>query len=282
MATQNNNFENYYQSLYKERWPILKKSLLIQVMPAAFSDGLKKPYMMDRASIIAAQALRLPKNGLILDACAAPGGKSLVIASCMGKKTVLVANELSAQRRQRLSLILDEHLDDEKRQRIKITGIDAARLGSMSKEQNKYDAILLDVPCSSERHVMQDEKAFSKWTSARPRFLSQRQWSLLSAAFLILKEGGSLVYSTCAITPEENDNVAERLFAKYKNRVLLDEPDFAEGEKTKYGRIILPDVCDGIGPMYVARFGKTKTPLPTEKAPAPEQLDLQDCDLLAK
>jgi 16S rRNA (cytosine1407-C5)-methyltransferase len=95
-----------------------------------------------------------------------------------------------------------------------------------------------------------------QWTPARPRYLSQRQWSLLSAAFLLLNEGGSIVYSTCAITPEENDNVVSRLFQKYGSQLVIDEPDFPEGEKTQYGRIILPDQCDGMGPMYFARFGK--------------------------
>jgi 16S rRNA (cytosine1407-C5)-methyltransferase len=94
------------------------------------------------------------------------------------------------------------------------------------------------------------------WTAARPRFLSRRQWALLSACFLMLKHGGSLVYATCALCPEENDNVASRLVQKYGDQTVLDRPDFAEGEETPLGRIILPDRSDGIGPMYVARFGK--------------------------
>jgi 16S rRNA (cytosine1407-C5)-methyltransferase len=104
--------------------------------------------------------------------------------------------------------------------------------------------------------VIQDNCALAKWTPSRPRFLSQRQWSLLSAAFLLLKEGGSLVYSTCAISTVENDGVAERLFKKYRAQVQLDPPGFTEGEKTQYGRLIMPDQGEGMGPMYVARFIK--------------------------
>ena len=215
--------------------------------------------MLDRASILAALALRLPKEGIILDACAAPGGKSLVLCSRMENETTLIANELSAQRRRRLSAILHDHLDSDKRQQVKITGFDAAKLGGRKSENGRFDAILLDAPCSSERHVIQDKTALAKWTPGRPRFLSQRQWSLLSSAFLLLKENGSLVYATCAISPEENDSVAERLIQKYQTRVLLDSPDFTDGEKTQYGRIIMPDECDGMGPMYVARFKKLTT-----------------------
>jgi 16S rRNA (cytosine1407-C5)-methyltransferase len=103
---------------------------------------------------------------------------------------------------------------------------------------------------------MADPAALAKWTPARPRFLARRQWALLSSAFLLLQNGGSLVYVTCAITSEENDGVAARLLEKYRDEAVLDMPDFPEGESTEYGRIILPDESGGMGPMYVARFGK--------------------------
>ena len=254
MSYINQDFEDYYKEIYMDRWPILRESLLCPVKTIAFNDGLIKPYMMDRASIIAAGSLRLPESGIVLDACAAPGGKSLVLTSRIAETVCLVSNEFSAERRRRLSRVLNEHLAEEKRAQIKITGFDAARLGR--KKEPCYDAIILDVPCSSERHVITDNKALSKWTSARPRFLCARQWSLLSAAFLILNEGGSLVYSTCAISTAENDNVVSRLLKKYSSQVVIDEPDISNGEKTQYGRIILPDKCDGMGPMYIARFKK--------------------------
>jgi 16S rRNA (cytosine1407-C5)-methyltransferase len=205
---------------------------------------------------LAALSLKLPESGIILDACAAPGGKSLVIASRMGSAAELLANELSAERRRRLANVLDEHLDAEKRSRVKVSGFDAASLGGRKTERGRFDAILLDVPCSSERHVLRNEKALEAWTAARPRFLSRRQWSLLSAAFLLLKPGGSLVYATCALANEENDAVVSRLFAKYGEDLILDEPSFVEGEKTEYGRFMLPDACQGMGPMYVAAFLK--------------------------
>jgi 16S rRNA (cytosine1407-C5)-methyltransferase len=103
---------------------------------------------------------------------------------------------------------------------------------------------------------MADPGALSKWTPARPHFLARRQWALLSSAFLLLQNGGSLIYVTCAITPEENDAVAARLLEKYRGEAILEMPDFPEGEPTGCGRIILPDTCGGMGPMYVARFGK--------------------------
>jgi len=227
---------------------------------------------MDRASVLAAASLRLPEEGLILDACAAPGGKSLVLITRMARNDALrtargdfsaaaggarlLCNELSRERRRRLESVLDEHLDEENRRRVDVSGFDAAKAGGKKGERSRFDAILVDAPCSSERHVIQSPKALAEWTPARPRRLSSRQWSLLSAAFLLLKSGGSLVYATCALTPEENDGPVSRLLEKYAGEIELDEPDFAEGENTKYGRLILPDESGGMGPMYVARLRK--------------------------
>ena len=251
-------FEEHYQNLFGERWAQLRECLLLPAASVPYSEGLTKPYMMDGASVLAAASLRLPDSGIILDACAAPGGKSLVLASRMAGGVELLCNELSSERRRRLKNVLDEHLDSEKRQQVTVSGFDAAELGGKKKEWSRFDAILLDVPCSSERHVIQSPKALAEWKPARPRFLSRRQWALLSAAFLLLKPGGSLVYATCALSPEENDGPVSRLLEKYSGKIELDEPDFTPGEKTKYGRLILPDESGGIGPMYVARFCKGK------------------------
>jgi 16S rRNA (cytosine1407-C5)-methyltransferase len=187
----------------------------------------------------------------------------------MAGEVKLLCNELSTERRRRLASVLESHLDFEKRSRVTVSGFDAASLGGRKSERGRFEAILLDAPCSSERHVIQSPKALAEWTEARPRFLSRRQWSLLSSAFLLLKGGGCLVYATCALSPIENDGPVSRLLEKYATDIELDEPDFSEGEKTKYGRLILPDTSinvgasadapAGMGPMYVARFRKLAT-----------------------
>jgi 16S rRNA (cytosine1407-C5)-methyltransferase len=262
---RNEAFECYYRNLYGARWeggsprpgerPAgLRQSLVEEGAPAAFAEGLREPYFLDAASVLAARSLRVPAGGIILDACAAPGGKALVIAAAMPEGTRLLANELSAERRRRLAAALDRHLPEEKRVRVTVSGFDAAAQGGRKSERGRFAAILLDAPCSGERHVLADPRALGRWTPARPRFLARRQWALLSSAFLLLKPGGSLVYVTCALSEEENDGVAGRLLEK--PGAVPDPPDFAEGEATRFGRIILPDRCGGMGPMYVARFYK--------------------------
>jgi 16S rRNA (cytosine1407-C5)-methyltransferase len=195
----------------------------------------------------------------VLDACAAPGGKTLVIAASLPPSVILLSNELSAERRRRLSDVLDRHLDGEKRKQVRVCGFDAAAQGRRKSEHGRFQAVLLDAPCSSEAHVLKNEKALAEWTPARPRFLARRQWALLSSAFLLLSAGGCLVYSTCAITQAENDGVMAKLFEKYGGQAELDPPDFTEGEKTEFGRLVLPDE-GGFGPLYVARITKGSKP----------------------
>lgn len=250
-------FDAYYLASYGLRWIALRQALLEPSVSFPFYTNSGTAYYMDQSSVIAARSLRMPQEGLILDACAAPGGKTLVLASSMPHKVCLLANELSADRRRRLVDTLNEHLEGELRSRVTVSGFDAAAQGGRKSEQNRYGAILLDAPCSSERHVLSDPKALEKWTPARPRFLAQRQWALLSAAFRLLIPGGSLVYATCALSEQENDGVAARLFKKYGSRVEADPLDFTQGEASIHGRIILPDRAEGAGPMYVARFRKS-------------------------
>jgi 16S rRNA (cytosine1407-C5)-methyltransferase len=249
-------FDDYYRALYGGRWDRLAGALGEAARRGPYTVGPGKPYMIDYASVLAARSLRLPAQGLVLDACAAPGGKTLVLAAESAPQVKILANEMSAARRRRLVSVLDEHLDGETRDKVSVSGFDAAAIASRKSEHSRFDGILLDAPCSCERYVLGSETHLARWTPVRPRFLAGRQWALLSAAFLLLKEGRSLVYSTCALSFEENDGVASRLLSKYGGGVSLDRPDFREGEDTLYGRIILPDTGSGMGPIYVARFRK--------------------------
>ena len=96
---------------------------------------------------------------------------------------------------------------------IQITGNDGSLI--CKKTDKKFDSILLDAPCSSERHVYNSPKHLEQWTASRVKNLSFTQWSLLSSAFLSLKEEGFILYSTCALAQEENDGVVKKLLKKY-------------------------------------------------------------------
>ncbi len=250
-------FDGHFSRLFGDRWPVLRLALLEPGDVVEYGEGLCAPYRLDSASVRAAKALRVPDSGEILDACAAPGGKSLVIAGSMPPGIRLLCNELSSDRRRRLSDVLDAHLPPGIRARVTVSGFDAAAAGGRLGERGRFSAVLLDAPCSSERHVLRDPAALAAWTPARVKFLSRRQWSLLSSAFLLLAPGGSLVYATCALSPAENDGPMERLFQKY-GEALEDDPLPCGGssERTTRGVMYLPDRAGGAGPLYIARIRK--------------------------
>jgi tRNA and rRNA cytosine-C5-methylases len=248
-------FDAYYSVLFGNRWPALRSSLLSPPRAVPWQEALLKPYFLDAGSVEAALALPLDGAQTVLDMCAAPGGKTLVLAGRLADGAVLTANEFSRDRKARLLSVLDQHLPESLRTQVRVTGRDASRWSRY--EQSAYDRILLDAPCSSERHVLSAPSFLAGWTAARIRNLALRQWSLLSGAWLVLRPGGYLLYSTCALAPEENDLVIGRLLKKYHG-VCIEETGRSDslGEKTVYGRHVLPDTASGAGPLYYALVRK--------------------------
>ncbi|MBR7063732.1 MAG: RsmB/NOP family class I SAM-dependent RNA methyltransferase, partial [Treponema sp.] len=251
-------FEKYYSEVFGERWAFLKNALLEKSLPIEFNSG-NESYFLDIASVQAALALPLKKAKNILDLCAAPGGKTLVLANFMNEDALLFSNERSPKRRERLKKVIQNCLKENVRERVVVSGFDGAKMYKM--KSNFFDAILLDAPCSSERHVIQDKKELAKWTSRRIKTNAITQWALLSSAYRMLKSGGFLLYSTCALCEEENDKIIERLQKKFDDVRVFNEDDvlkydelkceklfcssYVNPSKTKYGFSILPDVCNG-------------------------------------
>ena len=267
-------FEKYYQDLYGARWQELKNSFQKETNTVEyFVKGAQNPYYLDSASVVAAVCLPVKNAQKILDLCAAPGGKTVVLASRMDKETELFANERSASRKTRLQNTVNTCLPSEINSRIKISCSDGAVW--CKKQSECFDRILLDAPCSSERHVFLDSKYLDQWTPSRIKTVTMQQWSLLSCAFRLLKENGIMVYSTCALCPLENDLMIENLLQKFnkekdtiqvlpieydkeeiKSFCSAELPDF---EKTKYGAQILPDIQNGAGPIYFSIIKKIKS-----------------------
>lgn len=253
-------FEQYYQELYGDRWTGLREALCEPPRQIGWEDNLREPYYLDSASVAAARSL--PSGGEnILDMCAAPGGKTLVIASSLEQGATVTANEYSQDRRTRLVSVLDRYLPPETRSRIQVTGHDASRWSRY--ETASHDRILLDVPCSSERHVLGSPRHLDEWSPARIRNLSYRQWAILSGSWLVLAPGGYLVYATCALSPEENDGALRKLLRKYSDAEIVTPGRDAhqllshhDAENTEFGTIILPDRSGGAGPLFFALVRK--------------------------
>lgn len=263
--TGKNAFDEYYESIFVDRWKSLRESLFLEKKYYSFCCENKATYFLDPASVLAASVLPLDHRKKILDMCAAPGGKTLILASRMESDSVLFSNERSADRRNRLVSVVKDSLPESIAERVQILAQDGSLM--CKNKNNFFDAILLDAPCSSEQHVITSEKHLDQWTEARIKNLSFTQWSLLSSAFLMLEEGGYLVYSTCALAPAENDGVVKKLLKKYKEAKTLDI-DFSTlnnsllekfnliPENTSYGYQILPDTNEGAGPIYFSLIRK--------------------------
>ncbi|WP_413288577.1 RsmB/NOP family class I SAM-dependent RNA methyltransferase [Bdellovibrio sp. HCB337] len=222
--------------------------------PERTSEELLNVYVMDPASVIVARALEVQDGDRLLDMCAAPGGKSLILIEGIPTSGEIFANDLSPERRERLKKVIQQYVPRTIRDRVWVTGKDGVQFGL--KEPDSFDRVLLDAPCSGERHVLENKKAMEEWSPRRGENLATRQYSLLSAALLAVKSGGRIVYSTCSINPDENDGVIHKLLKKKKDQVkLIPQETYQVGEKTEYGVAFLPDRC-GFGPLYYAVIEK--------------------------
>ncbi len=260
-------FEQYYSQIFGNRWATLKASLFGEAKHTEYKAGGQESYFLDSGSVRAAVTLPLENAQTILDMCAAPGGKTLVLASNMEKNASLLTNERSADRKIRLSHTVENCLPPQIQDRVTVICKDGAILCKSSS--NVFDRILLDAPCSSERHVLNDENYLKDWSPNRIKSLAVLQWSLLSSGWRMLNEGGYMVYSTCALNPDENDSQIKKLLKKFDDvevcepSVAFDPSEFCQcqlpdGEKTEFGRHVLPDSCDGAGPLYFCLLRKKK------------------------
>ncbi|EID85344.1 NOL1/NOP2/sun family protein [Treponema sp. JC4] len=267
-------FNKYYGQLYGQRWEALKAAFEKENQPVEYKiPGAEKSYFLDSASVLAALCLPLKGGENILDLCAAPGGKTLVLASRMDADAKLSSNERSPERKHRLSVVVDTCLPTEISERVQTSCSDGSTW--CTRQTQCFDRILLDAPCSSERHVYNDPKYLKDWSLSRIKTVTTEQWALLSSAYRLLQPEGILLYSTCALCPQENDEMIERLYKKFNKdgaafELLNPAPDLSEiegftkitlpeYEKTKYGYQILPDLSGGAGPIYFSIIKKLKS-----------------------
>lgn len=288
-------FDHYYGSLFGDRWHSLRKALSTagpkvlrtnafasrevresdtrglhpldevpgcyllpeprtKVVLSSDAGALLSGYVMDAASVVAARTLDVQPNENVLDLCAAPGGKSLVLLEALGDSGRLTLNDRSRRRAARLRAVLQQYAPEAMRKRVVVTTHDACRWGLYRPAE--YDALLLDAPCSSERHVLGDGAELGKWSVARVRRLAIDQYAMLASAVTSLKPGGRVVYCTCSLTPAENDDVVRRLVVKQRQGVRVAEVSAPFGERTEFGWQIHPDL-HGAGPIYFAKVIRT-------------------------
>ncbi len=138
---------------------------------------------------------------VVLDACAAPGGKSTLALSTLPHDSLLVANEYVRQRSQ----VLAENLTKWGNPNFIVTNSDTSDFCALGPV---FDIIICDAPCSGEGMFRKDEKAIDEWSMNNVRVCQERQREILRNLWQCLREGGVLIYSTCTFNHfEDEDNV---------------------------------------------------------------------------
>lgn len=165
-------------------------------------------YLMDGGSLLPVLALNLKPGNKVLDMCASPGGKSLLAIQTL-YPDVVVCNDVSYSRVDRLYKVFKEYLYDLNERwiepgRLKIMQSDARQISI-----DNFDRILVDVPCTTDRHsVKENENNIFKSSRIKERLkLPELQCELLVHALKLVKVGGVVVYSTCSLSPIQNDGV---------------------------------------------------------------------------
>jgi len=213
---------------------ILKEALPFQISPAPFSPlsyyipgNAEKigsipvhhagAFYSQEPSASSAVTVLNPRPGdIVLDLCAAPGGKSTQIASLMQGQGLLWSNEVV---KSRANILLSN---------LERCGVSNAVVSSCHPEAlctalaGYFDKVLVDAPCSGEGMFRRDEQAVLDWSPEHVEACAVRQLAILESAANALKENGTMVYSTCTFSTEENEGVVSAFLARHSDFELMD------------------------------------------------------------
>jgi NOL1/NOP2/sun family putative RNA methylase len=164
-------------------------------------------FIQNAASWLPVLALDAQPGDMVLDVCAAPGGKTSHIAALTGNKAHIWANDSSKPRLMKLQANLERLGADVEN----LTLYDAQNLARQMSNQ-QFDRILIDAPCSGEGlRSLSSDKDVMGWSVAHIKRLQQEQKGIIKQAWQLLRPGGTLVYSTCTMAPEEDEAVVDYL-----------------------------------------------------------------------
>ena len=163
----------------------------------------------DASSYLAAKNLGVIPNELVLDICAAPGGKTAVLAEEMKNSGEVIAIDIH----QHKIKLIDTNMKKLGIDIVKAIVIDAR---NVNKQGRKFDKILVDVPCSGYGVIRKKPEILYSKNRENVEELAKLQLEILNSAADILKDGGELIYSTCTITDEENTNNIKKFLEERK------------------------------------------------------------------
>ena len=193
-----------------------------------FKEG--KIIAQDASSYLAAKNLGVKPNELVLDICAAPGGKTAVLAEEMKNKGEIIAIDIHQHKKK----LIEENMKKLGIDIVKATVLDAR---NVNKQGRKFDKILVDVPCSGYGVIRKKPEILYTKNRENVEELASLQLEILNSAADILKDGGELIYSTCTIISQENTENVEKFLNERKEFKVkaLNIPENVSGEYDKLG-----------------------------------------------
>lgn len=221
-------------------------------------------YVQEASSMFLEQAVRQTTDTsqplLVLDLCAAPGGKSTLLQSLISKESLLVSNEVIQSRVN----ILKENMSKWGSDNVVITHNDPR---DFSKLSGLFDVLVVDAPCSGSGLFRRDPAAINEWSEANVQLCSQRQQRILADAWNCLKEDGVLIYSTCSYSGEEDEDILDWLMQEFEVeslRLNVEQAwsiDEVQSAANAYGYRFWPNKVKGEG-FFIAAFRKKETTEP--------------------
>ncbi len=172
-------------------------------------------YIQEPAAMAPAECLDIEPEWKILDMCAAPGGKSTQLKNKLGKKGLLVSNEIIPSR----CKILTGNIERLGLKNTVTTCMDTARLAEVFPQT--FDMIMVDAPCSGEGMFRKDNTAIDEWSEENVRKCAARQTQILHNAVKCLKPNGYIVYATCTFSLEENEMVVDSFLCAHDDFELV-------------------------------------------------------------
>ncbi|KAI4886041.1 hypothetical protein NFI96_028421, partial [Prochilodus magdalenae] len=236
------------------------------------SDGLLSYYLLDAASVLPVLALDVQPGDTVLDLCAGPGGKTLALLQTQAAR-FLWANDLSGSRTTRLRRTLQSYLPKDllTEDRVHITSLDGRQW--RNKDELMFDKVLVDVPCTTDRHSLmeEDNNIFKRSRTKERQKLPLLQMELLLAGIQATRPGGDVLYSTCSLSQLQNQCVVEQAISVAQQEmnitvqvrnlssfVHMFSDTFHFAPQPAVGELVLPHLCANFGPIYMCKLQRIR------------------------
>ncbi len=224
-----------------------------------YDDGVFS--IEDASAMMVVHFLKPEEDDVILDICAAPGGKSIGASLAMNDKGVIVSNDISYPRAKAMS----QNVERMGRGNMIVASNDF--VFSHIHFANTFDKIIVDAPCSGSAMMRKNKLAKADWKYEKVKSNARKQLELLELAYSMLKEGGTIAYSTCSFSFEEDENTILSFKQSHPEIELINLPEdesFVRTSELPEAVRLHPNHFEGEG-QFVCLFKKPGTLVKTKK-----------------